>query len=63
MRQKIGDYQVMGPAVNYSESQNIPRSPPPKLGEHTNNVLQQVLSLDDREIKILHDKGIIYDSK
>jgi formyl-CoA transferase len=36
-----------------------PPSMPPRLGEHTDQVLREVLGLDDKRIQELRQKGII----
>jgi 2-methylfumaryl-CoA isomerase len=33
--------------------------PAPRLGQHTDEVLGEVLGLSDHEIGLLHDKGIV----
>jgi crotonobetainyl-CoA:carnitine CoA-transferase CaiB-like acyl-CoA transferase len=35
------------------------RHPPPVLGEHTDDVLRDVLDLDDVELALLKETGII----
>ncbi|KAJ8952511.1 hypothetical protein NQ318_003307 [Aromia moschata] len=54
-----GDIKVVGPAVKYSEGGNLVRSPPPTLGQHTDDVLHEVLGLSNEEIDILRDKQVI----
>ncbi|KAK8762902.1 hypothetical protein V5799_034489 [Amblyomma americanum] len=42
-----GTVSLVGPAVGFSEGVNQVRSPPPLLGEHTDEVLSQFLSTND----------------
>lgn len=50
---------VIGPAVQYSEAANRIRSPPPMLGEHTKEVLSNVLNISEEELKHLKENKAI----
>lgn len=55
----IGDVLVPGsPIRNRSIDQPVPE-PAPLLGQHTVEVLADVLGLSDREIGDLHDRGVV----
>lgn len=54
-------FQV-GPAVQFSGSMNEPRLPPPCLGEHTNEVLAEILNLKATELEKLSQEGVIKQS-
>jgi succinate--hydroxymethylglutarate CoA-transferase len=45
--------------VKYSETQPVVRSPPPTLGQHTDEVLTQLLGMGEAEIRGLREKGVI----
>jgi 2-methylfumaryl-CoA isomerase len=50
---------VPGSPLSFSE---VPRDvpvPAPRLGQHTDEVLGEVLGLSDHEIGLLHDKGVV----
>ncbi|KAG8269283.1 hypothetical protein J6590_004577 [Homalodisca vitripennis] len=49
--------KVVGPPVEYSGSKNAVRSPPPMLGEHTEQVLSQVLNYPRDKIRLLREQG------
>lgn len=53
-----GKIKMIGPAVKFSESQIKIRSPPPLLGEHTNDVLGE-LGYSKEEIDELRGEGVI----
>lgn len=54
-----GDVKVVGSPVVYSESANTARSAPPSLGQHTVEVLSEVLGYDDQKIRNLKAKKIV----
>lgn len=54
-----GSIKLLGPAVNFSESTNMPRLAPPMFGEHTDEILSDILGLSDQDVKILRNKKII----
>jgi crotonobetainyl-CoA:carnitine CoA-transferase CaiB-like acyl-CoA transferase len=54
-----GKVRVVGPPVRLSETPADVRRPAPLLGQHTDEVLRERLSLDDREIGRLRDVGAI----
>ncbi|VDM27608.1 unnamed protein product [Toxocara canis] len=61
---ETGAIKVAGPAVHYSETVNRIRSPPPILGEHTKEVLSNVLNVSEEELKRLkEEKAIDYVEK
>ncbi|KAJ2793269.1 hypothetical protein H4R20_006593, partial [Coemansia guatemalensis] len=60
----VGNIKLVGPAVQYSEApvgQDI--SPPPMLGQHTEEVLRSVLGYTDRQIQDVVRSGgaAVYD--
>ena len=47
------NYLTAGPAVSYSGFKQPVRLPPPTLGQHTSEVLQDLLHYDCEELKRL----------
>jgi succinate---hydroxymethylglutarate CoA-transferase len=56
---EAGDVKVVGPPVVYSEALNTARTAPPVLGQHTDEVLREVLHYSDAQIDQLRQKKII----
>lgn len=54
-----GDIKVIGPPVVYSDTHNSARSAPPTLGQHTDEVLKNVLGYDEEKIQNLRSKQIV----
>ena len=54
-----GEVSLIGNPIKYSETAADYRRPPPLLGEHTDDVLAELLDLGSAEIAALRDKGII----
>lgn len=54
-----GEIKVVGPPVTYSESSNTARTSPPLLGQHTDEILRDILEYDDSKIKDLRTRNII----
>ena len=56
----IGNIQVLGSALQHlSRTPAEPQGPPPLLGEHTVEIMKNVLKLDDNKIKeLLANKSI-----
>lgn len=54
-----GEIKVVGPPVTYSESSNTARTAPPLLGQHTDEVLKDILEYDDDKINYLRERKII----
>ena len=52
-------YLVVGNPVKMSRLAEGPVTPPPRLGQHTDDVLRSVLSLRDDEIAALRAAGAI----
>lgn len=55
----IGEMRVVGPPVKYSEGGNSVRIPPPTLGQHTDEVLRDVLGYEKEEILNLKKTKIV----
>ncbi|MGZ5362467.1 MAG: CoA transferase [Solirubrobacterales bacterium] len=55
----IGTYLVPGSPLNFTAVPRIPVRPAPRLGEHTEEVLAEILGLDSTEIARLHDAGTV----
>lgn len=56
---KLGTLKQVAPAVKFSRSKNEPRQAPPLLGQHTKNVLTDLLQMTSQELENLRDEGII----
>jgi succinate--hydroxymethylglutarate CoA-transferase len=56
---ECGTISMVNSPVKYSETQPSIRSPPPTLGEHTDEVLGDHLGLGEKDIAELRSKGII----
>ena len=54
----IGRYPMPGLPLDFAASPRQPTRPAPRLGEHTDQVLSEVLHLPAAEIARLHDSGI-----
>lgn len=54
-----GPMKMVNTPVKYSYSTPGIRSPPPLLGEHTDEVLRQVVGTSDDEIKQLRSDGVV----
>lgn len=54
-----GKIRVVGPPVGYSGGGNEIRIPPPALGEHTNEVLREVLSYGKQKIEFLRRNNVV----
>jgi 2-methylfumaryl-CoA isomerase len=55
----VGTYLMPGSPLDFSEVARAPARRAPMLGEHTDQVLSEVLGLGSREIACLHEHGIV----
>lgn len=54
-----GPLKMVNTPVKYSYSEPGIRSPPPLLGQHTNEVLKQLLGMSQGRIDQLREKGVL----
>ncbi|MBB3956085.1 CoA transferase [Novosphingobium sediminicola] len=52
-------YPASGPAATLADEARMALTPAPRLGQHTDEVLAQVLGLDGGAIGRLHDEGLV----
>ncbi|MCG8347056.1 MAG: 2-methylfumaryl-CoA isomerase [Chloroflexales bacterium] len=55
----IGTYLMPGAPLDFSAVARLPVRPAPRLGEHTDEILLDVLGLSEGEVGKLHDEGIV----
>lgn len=55
----IGKYLAAGAMMDFAETARTPAAPAPVLGQHTDEVLAEVLGLASGNIGKLHDAGIV----
>ena len=58
----IGTYSVPNHVVSSSRIERGSSCPAPRLGQHTDEILFEVIGLDDPEIGRLHDEGVVAQS-
>jgi crotonobetainyl-CoA:carnitine CoA-transferase CaiB-like acyl-CoA transferase len=56
---RAGRVRMAGTPIRFSETPASPTAPPPTLGEHTEEVLRDVLGLDESRIATLKARGVI----
>ncbi|KAL2261822.1 hypothetical protein VTK26DRAFT_3236 [Humicola hyalothermophila] len=56
---ECGPLKLLNTPIKYSESEPRIRSPPPMLGEHTDEILRQHLDMGVEQIQALRDKGVV----
>ena len=54
-----GPMKLLNTPVKYSHSTPSIRTPPPTLGQHTDEVLREILDMDENAIKALKAEGIV----
>lgn len=55
----IGRYLVPTTPLNFELLERLPARPAPRIGEHTDEILADVLGLDSPQIGALHDSGVV----
>ncbi|HVL89136.1 MAG TPA: CoA transferase [Actinomycetota bacterium] len=55
----IGRYLMPGSPLSFETIPRVPVSPAPRLGEHTDEILADVVGLSGTEIGRLHDAGVV----
>jgi succinate--hydroxymethylglutarate CoA-transferase len=54
-----GPMKLVSPPVKFSENKPSIRSPPPTLGQHTDEVLADLLGMEESTIKDLKEAGVV----
>ncbi|MEX2468517.1 MAG: CoA transferase [Pseudohongiellaceae bacterium] len=55
----IGEYLAPSQPLNFTALTAEPPAPAPRLGQHTDEILSEILGLDGGEIGRLHDAGVV----
>jgi len=55
----VGDTVAAGIPLDFSAATRVPPAPAPRLGEHTEQVLHELLGLPHEEFGRLHDAGVV----
>jgi crotonobetainyl-CoA:carnitine CoA-transferase CaiB-like acyl-CoA transferase len=62
MFQQTGPFPITGLPIKMASAPSVPRSPAPRLGEHTREVLMDLLGCDKHHIESLLETGIILEA-
>ena len=54
-----GPMKLVNTPVKYSYSEPSIRMPPPLLGQHTDEVLRDIVGLNESEIRDLRQEGVV----
>lgn len=55
----IGSYLMPGSPIRFQSTANLEALPAPLLGQHTDQILAELLGLSSQEIGVLHDKKVV----
>jgi 2-methylfumaryl-CoA isomerase len=55
----VGSYLMPGSPLDFSQVARLPAQPAPRLGEHTDEILLDILGLSEGEVGKLHDEKIV----
>ena len=55
----IGTDLMLASPLDFSQAPRLPARPAPRLGEHTDEILLDILGLSEGEVGKLHDEGIV----
>lgn len=55
----VGAFLAAGSPLSFSRVARVPVAPAPRLGEHTDEILLDVLRLSEADVGLLHDDGIV----
>ena len=55
----IGTYLMPASPLDFGQAPRLPARPAPRLGEHTDEILLDILGLSEGEVGKLHDEGIV----
>ncbi len=54
-----GTIKLVGPPYRFSQTPAAVRMPPPLLGDHTAEVLTELLGYGDQDVKRLREQGVV----
>jgi len=54
-----GPMKLVSPPVKFSEAKPSIRTPPPTLGQHTDEVLTEMLGMSSDEVQSLRSSGVV----
>jgi formyl-CoA transferase len=54
-----GPISLLASPLRFSETPVSYDVPPPLLGQHTSQVLHELLGMDEAQVRALHDKGVV----
>lgn len=54
-----GPMKLVNTPIKYSYSEPSIRTPPPLLGQHTDEILRDIVGMDDGDIKSLKAEGVV----
>lgn len=55
----IGSYLMPGSPLDFTKCPRLPALPAPALGEHTDQILLDILGMSEGEVGRLHDEGVV----
>ena len=54
-----GPMKLVNTPIKYSYSEPSIRTPPPLLGQHTDEILREIVGMDDGDIESLKMEGVV----
>lgn len=57
--ESCGKMKLVNTPVKWSETSPTIRTPPPTLGQHTDEVLREILGMGEEEVRSLREEGVI----